>query len=81
MEESTVFGSAVQAFKVSHSFFVSGSSDVISEAGRRRSTSSRGVEKDVKSTSRGEAKKGPSFREIIPLLASDQHRLAKRSIV
>ena len=31
-----------------------GSSDVISEAGRIRSTSSRGAEKDVKSTSRGE---------------------------
>ena len=35
-------------------FFVSGNSDVISPAGRRRSTSSRGAEKDVKSTSRGE---------------------------
>jgi len=35
-------------------FFVSGSSDVISQAGRRRSTSSRGAVKDVKSTSRGE---------------------------
>ena len=32
----------------------SGNSDVISQAGRGRSTSSRGAEKDVKSTSRGE---------------------------
>ena len=37
-----------------HSFLRSGSSDVISLAGRRRSTSFRGAEKDVKSTSRGE---------------------------
>ena len=35
-------------------FFVSGNSDVISPAGRRRSTSFRGAEKDVKLTSRGE---------------------------
>jgi len=34
--------------------FRSGSSDVISQAGQRRSTSSRGAEKDVKSTRRGE---------------------------
>ena len=37
-----------------HSFLRSGSSDVISQAGRRRSTRSRGAEKDIKSTSRGE---------------------------
>jgi len=51
----TGFESAVQC---SHCrvtvFFRFGSSDVISQAGRRCSTSSRGAEKDVKSTSRGE---------------------------
>ena len=34
-------------------------------AGRRRSTSSRGAEKDVKSTSRGEEFQVPSYRETI----------------
>jgi len=48
---------------------------VISEAGRIRSTSSRGAEKDVKSTSRGE-----EFQEefVLPrdysLLASERHK-------
>ena len=37
-----------------HSFLRFGSSDVINQAGPRRSTSSIGAEKDVKSTSRGE---------------------------
>jgi len=51
LEESTEFWSAVQGVS---QFLHSGSSDVISQAGRRRLTSSRGAEKDVKSTSRDE---------------------------
>ena len=59
-----------------HSFLRSGSSDVISQAGRRRSTSSRGAEKDVKSTSRGEEfHEGPIFLwDHSKALASEQHK-------
>ena len=52
LETPTGFESAVQCRAIVS--LRSGSSDVISQAGRRRSTSSRGAEKDVKSTSRGE---------------------------
>ena len=46
-----MFWSAVQDVS---QFLCSGGSDMISQAGRRRSMSSRGAEKDVKSTSRSE---------------------------
>ena len=58
LAEERSFGSTdgvrVSCSVTCHSFLRSGSSDMISQAGWRRSMSSRGAEKDVKSTSRGE---------------------------
>ena len=53
-EERSVGRCSSQQLRDVSQLLRSGSSDVISQAGRRRSTSSRGAEKDVKSTSRGE---------------------------